>query len=237
MIIKGHKVGYGKPLICVSVTGTNKKDIEERFHQLSKIRIDAVEWRADFFDGFCDKKRVDEILDLAKKILKNKIFIYTIRTSDEGGAVSVDEESYNTSIMIAASHKTVDIIDCQINSISKPASLFKDIKAKGRIIVDNKAVKTIYYKKEVNISTKEEVVMAYKVAELLDVNFSKLNNYDLRNFWVINNPLVSKKKITDEEWKLLDERKITLDDIESYKRERITDKELSEYKDIDNRTE
>ncbi len=135
MIIKGHKVGYGKPLICVSVTGTNKKDIEERFHKLSKIRIDAVEWRADFFDGFCDKKRVDEILDLAKKILKNKIFIYTIRTSDEGGAVSVDEESYNTSIMIAASHKTVDIIDCQINSISKPASLFKDIKAKGKAVL------------------------------------------------------------------------------------------------------
>ena len=104
---------------------------------------------------------------------------------------------------------------------------------KGRIIVDNKAVKTIYYKKEPNISTKEEVVMAYKVAELLDVNYSKLNDYDLRNFWVINNPLSSKKKITDEEWKKLDERKITVDDIEAYKRERITKAELAEYKDID----
>ena len=104
---------------------------------------------------------------------------------------------------------------------------------KGRIIVDNKAVKTIYYKKEPNISPKEEVVMAYKVAEILDINFSKLNDYDLRNFWVINNPLSSKKKITDEEWKKLDERKITVDDIEAYKRERITKAELAEYKDID----
>lgn len=103
----------------------------------------------------------------------------------------------------------------------------------GKIIVDNKAVKTIYYKKELGVTTSEEVVMAYKVANLLDIDYSKLNDYDLRNFWVINNPRSAKQKITDEEWTLLEERKLTLDEIEQYKFERITKEELSEYSELD----
>lgn len=103
----------------------------------------------------------------------------------------------------------------------------------GKIIVDNKAVKTIYYKKELGVTTSEEVVMAYKVANLLDIDYSKLNDYDLRNFWVINNPRSAKQNITDEEWTLLEERKLTLDEIEQYKIERITKEELSEYSELD----
>lgn len=103
----------------------------------------------------------------------------------------------------------------------------------GKIIVDNKAVKTIYYKKENGITTQEEVIMAYKVAEILDVDYKKLNDYDLKNFWMINNPNLSKKKITEEEWTKLEERKITLDDINSYKISRITEEDLKEYNEID----
>lgn len=103
----------------------------------------------------------------------------------------------------------------------------------GKIIVDNKAIKTIYYKKELGISASEEVVMAYKVANLLDIDYSKLNDYDLRNFWVINNPRSAKQKITSDEWTLLEERKLTLDEIEQYKIERITTEELSEYTELD----
>ncbi len=103
----------------------------------------------------------------------------------------------------------------------------------GRIIVDNKAVKTIYYKKELGTTTSDEVIMAYKIANLIELDYSGLNDYDLIYFWVINNPRSAKGKITNEEWKQLDERKITLDTIEKYKRERITKEELDEYTDLD----
>ncbi len=103
----------------------------------------------------------------------------------------------------------------------------------GRVIVDNKAVKTIYYKKKVGVKTNEEVIMAYKIAKILDIDYSKLNDYDLRNFWVINNPRSAKLKITDEEWKKLEERKITNEDINKYKLERVTKEELNEYNGMD----
>lgn len=103
----------------------------------------------------------------------------------------------------------------------------------GKVIVDNKAIKTISYKKKLGVTTKEEIKMAYKVAELLEVDYTRLNDYDLRNFWVINNPKKANEKITEKEWIKLDERKITLDEIEKLKLKRVTDKELSLYNDID----
>lgn len=103
----------------------------------------------------------------------------------------------------------------------------------GKVIVDNKAIKTIYYKKQTGISQAEEIVMAYKIAKTLDIEYKKLNDYDLKKFWIINNPRSAKEKIKDDEWKKLDERKLTLDDIEKYKMERVTKEELEEYGDID----
>ena len=103
----------------------------------------------------------------------------------------------------------------------------------GKIIVDNKAVKTIYYKKIVGVSASEEVVMAYKMASILDLDFKKLNDYDLRNFWVINNPRSAKQKITEEEWKKFKERKISSEEIERMKLDRVKKEELDEYEDLD----
>ena len=103
----------------------------------------------------------------------------------------------------------------------------------GNVIVDNQAVKTIYYKKKIGITKKEEVTLAYNAAELLEIDYKKLNNYDLRNFWVINNSHSARNKITEEEWTLYEERKLSLDDIEKLKRDRVTEEELNEYKAID----
>jgi len=103
----------------------------------------------------------------------------------------------------------------------------------GNIIVDNTAVKTIYYKKPTGISTKEEIVTAYKVAEYIDVDFINLSESNLRKFWVESNPKEAREKITDEELRLLKERKLTNDDIYNLKLERVTEEELNAYSDVD----
>jgi cell division protein FtsI/penicillin-binding protein 2 len=103
----------------------------------------------------------------------------------------------------------------------------------GRIIVDNEAVKVIYYKKPSNITTEEEIKTAYKVAELIDIDYSNLSDKNLKKFWIKNNPLKAKEKITDEEWILLEERKLTLADIEQLKLDRITEEEINALTTID----
>ena len=99
----------------------------------------------------------------------------------------------------------------------------------GVLIVDNVSVKTIYYKKQNNITTKEEIEMAYLVSDYIDVDYSKLTDRMLKEFWILNNKEEVKERITDEEWNLLEVRKLTNEDIAKIKLERVTEEDLKEY--------
>ena len=103
----------------------------------------------------------------------------------------------------------------------------------GNILVDNMALKTIYYKKPSGIRTSEEIKTAYLVANYIEVDYSRLNDYSLRQFWVESNPKEARKKITDEEIQLLKERKITNSDIYKYKIKRVTEEELAKFNELD----
>ncbi len=102
----------------------------------------------------------------------------------------------------------------------------------GKVIVDNEAVKVIYYKKPQGVTQIEEIALAYKVASLLDLEYD-LSEKNLKRFWVKINSDLANNKITKEEWKQYDERKLTLSDIEELKLERITKDELNKLSSLD----
>lgn len=103
----------------------------------------------------------------------------------------------------------------------------------GNIIVDNISVKTIYYKKQNKITTKDEIKMAYLVSDYIDVDYSKLTEKMLKQFWILNNEEEAKSRITKKEWDELSVRKLTQDDIEQLKIDRVTDDDLNKYDDRD----
>ena len=99
----------------------------------------------------------------------------------------------------------------------------------GNLIVDNKPLKVISYQKPSGVSSKEEIEVAYKLGDMIDLDVSKLKEVDLKYFWLVNHPKKAKAKITDEEWERLEKRKITNDDINKWQIERITTEDLSIY--------
>lgn len=101
------------------------------------------------------------------------------------------------------------------------------------LLVDNKAIKTIYYKKESKVTTKEEITLAYTVGEILDIDYSKLSEYRLKNFWYVNNRELARSRITSSEWEQYKKRKLNDKDIENLIFERITKEDLSVYKEKD----
>ena len=113
-----------------------------------------------------------------------------------------------------------------VTSTSTPRGRIYD--RNGEIIVDNEAIKVIYYKKPNGITTKEEIEIAYKVADMINLDYKKLTEYNLKKFWILNNKEAANKLITEEEWQLLEERKLNDTDIENLKMERI-DEQLDEY--------
>jgi len=102
-----------------------------------------------------------------------------------------------------------------------------------KLLVDNQAKKTIYYKKEDGVTKKEEISLAYTIGNIINVDYSKLSEYRLKNFYYVNNYDKCRKKITTSEWDKYHKRKLSDTDIENLIFERITEEELDEYNDID----
>jgi len=131
----------------------------------------------------------------------------------------------------AYSSKLVTATEKTIEGSSAPRGRIYD--RNYNLLVDNKAIKTIYYKKESNITRKEEIELAYTIGEIIDVDYSKLSEYRLKNFFYVNNYDLARSRITDEEWNLYNKRKLDDQDIEDLIFERITEEELSKYTEKD----
>lgn len=100
---------------------------------------------------------------------------------------------------------------------------------KGRVIVDNKAVKVIYYTKKNGVSSTDEIDLAYKVADMIDVDYSTLHSTNIKEFWLANNKDEANNRVTDDEYKQLKERKITNEEIDAIKLARVTDEDIKNY--------
>ena len=102
----------------------------------------------------------------------------------------------------------------------------------GKLVVDNIAVRTITYKK-CGLSLSEEIDLAYKLGSMISVDYGRLSRDDLKNFWIMSNPSLAYDLISSDEYRLLDERKISTDDIYSYKMERVPSEYLDSYSSVD----
>ncbi len=134
-----------------------------------------------------------------------------------------DYEKYSDKLAIST-EKTVE-------GSSSPRGRIYDRNYK--LLVDNQAIKTIYYKKEAGVTRKEEIDLAYLIADMIEVDYAKLSEYRLKTFYYHNNIDECKKKITDKEWEQYKKRKLNDIEIEKLIFERITEEELADYKEKD----
>ncbi len=102
----------------------------------------------------------------------------------------------------------------------------------GKLIVDNKPSKVIYYKKSNKVKTKDEIEIAYKLADMIELE-NKITDKELKTFWINNNREKAKEKITKKEWKKYQERKLSNQDINKLELERITEEDLNIYDEHD----
>lgn len=101
------------------------------------------------------------------------------------------------------------------------------------IIVDNKAVKSIVFKKSKGYSQNKLISLAYKVAPHLELDYSKLTLRNKKEFFLAKYPDICNKKISSEEQEKVKARKLTSSDIEKLKIDRITEEELSKFNEED----
>ena len=105
---------------------------------------------------------------------------------------------------------TLKLVNVQIINKDKYKKSLDDIKVdevyststpRGRIfdrnynlLVDNVGVRTIYYKRKPETSTKTQIELAYKMADKIDLDYSKLAKTNLKEFCLVNNKNNRKRK-------------------------------------------
>lgn len=101
------------------------------------------------------------------------------------------------------------------------------------IIVDNKAVKSITYKKEKGTSVASMIELAYQVIPHLQLEYTKVTDRSLREFYLAKNKEACDKKITNKEKEQVKAGKLSTRDLEELKIKRITEEELSNFTEED----
>ena len=144
-------------------------------------------------------------------------------------------------LIFRVSYLQVFNLEASIENLNKLSvkTVYGDSMPRGRIydrnynvIVDNIGTKKISYKRPSGISVKDEINLAYTLADKIDVDYKKLTKRNLKTFYLLENSEIAKEKITYKEYKLYEERKLKASELENLKLERVTDEELSLYDDI-----
>lgn len=108
--------------------------------------------------------------------------------------------------------------------LSAPRGRILDVN--GKVLVDNIGVNTLIYNRVNGITQEEEVEIALKLGEIIDIAESKITDSKLKKFYLLLND-DGKNLISDEEYRLFRERKLSSKEITALKYERITEEMLS----------
>ncbi len=98
----------------------------------------------------------------------------------------------------------------------------------GNLIVDNEAIRKIYYKKT-GLSSEEEIKLAYDVSSVLSLDYDNLLERNLKEFFLVLNKDYCNNLITEKEYELYNSRKLSLNDLEELKLDRITKEDLDKF--------
>ena len=109
----GTLMGEGTPKICVPIVAETKEAIREKAEEISRLPVEVVEWRADFYEEIFTEGKLEEILSMLREILKSQAILYTFRSADEGGQRTADKDTYYGLNERAAASGYADLIDVE----------------------------------------------------------------------------------------------------------------------------
>ena len=106
----------------------------------------------------------------------------------------------------------------------------------GKIIVDNKARRIITFDKKKNITNKEMVKLSLKVSKYIDLDYSKLADYDKRKYYCINHYDECYKSIKKKYIKKYKNKKIDYNELMDIMYKSVSKKEIDKMSSSDKKS-
>ena len=102
----------------------------------------------------------------------------------------------------------------------------------GNLMVSNKLVMNIIYKNN-EIDPFSEIELAYKISDYLELDYNKLTNSYLKDFYILTHEDEINKRISKKEYDDYKNRIISSNEFYNLKKDKVKDIDLSIYNDLD----
>lgn len=112
--IKNQVFGEGVPKICVPLVATTKEGLVKEAQLAKDSTCEVVEWRGDLFEAVHDVEAVLATLEELRKILAEKLLLFTFRTIEEGGKREFSLREYQGLYETVAKSQQVDMLDVEL---------------------------------------------------------------------------------------------------------------------------
>lgn len=134
--IQNLQIGSGMPKICVPLTKTTREDLLSEAEAVKAAAPDLAEWRADFYEDLFQIKEMLDTLEKIAEILAPIPVLFTIRTRNEGGNVSISAEDYAEINLQAAMSQKAALVDVEVfGEEEKKYVLIQKIQATGTKVI------------------------------------------------------------------------------------------------------
>lgn len=118
--IKGIVMGSGIPKVCIPLMGKTEDEIISEAEKMASVKdtnIDMVEFRGDYYRDLGNMDKLSAVLLKLQSIFKDKILLFTIRSSKEGGEkLDFTTPTVNDINLYVAKNKLADMVDVELFS-------------------------------------------------------------------------------------------------------------------------
>lgn len=114
--IRDLRIGEGIPKIIAPIVDNTHEMILKKAAVIKELPVDAVEWRADFYDDVTVMDRVVDTVKSLRKAMPEMPLLFTFRTGREGGAKDISMKMYTSLNKALAQSGAVDLIDVELFS-------------------------------------------------------------------------------------------------------------------------
>lgn len=135
LVIKGHRIGEGRPLICVPIMQSSKEGIVCEAKRLAELRTDMIEWRVDAFENPLDQDAIREVLKEMEPVIGNTILVFTFRSKQQGGLVQPGQKEISDIHQLAAESGVADLIDVEYFSSRHPKKEIAELQRMGAHVI------------------------------------------------------------------------------------------------------
>ena len=113
VVVRGYHIGEGRPKVIIPIVEMTESKILERAFEFSRLRIDCVEWRVDWFEQCMDAHSVVSCLQKLRVALRDKLLLVTFRTKAEGGEQALSHKEYLAFLRLILDTDCADLLDIE----------------------------------------------------------------------------------------------------------------------------